>query len=90
MLRDIWCYDISYISNITYDNYSDINTKLPKLQKKKLTNKEILQKAHLDVPNEFKQQYVDILYKHQKTISINKYNLGLAKSYKPKIHLKDN
>jgi hypothetical protein len=42
------------------------------------------------VPNEFKQKYVNILYKHQKTISANKYNLGLASNYKHKIHLKDN
>jgi hypothetical protein len=34
--------------------------------------------------------YVDILYKHQKAISANKYDLGLASHYKHKIHLKDN
>jgi len=42
------------------------------------------------VPNEYKQRYIDILYKHQKAISANKYDLGLAKNFKHKIHLNDN
>jgi hypothetical protein len=33
---------------------------------------------------------VDILYKHQKAISANKYDLSLASHYKHKINLKDN
>jgi hypothetical protein len=59
------------------------------MPKKKLTKDEIASKAHLNVPTEFKQKYVDILYKHQKAISANKYNLGLASNYKHKIHLKN-
>jgi len=58
--------------------------------KRKLTKKEIAAKAHLNVPNEYKQRYIDILYKHQKAISANKYDLGLASNFKHKIHLKDN
>jgi hypothetical protein len=42
------------------------------------------------VPSEFKNCYVDILYKHQKAISANKCDLGLVTNYKHKIHLKDN
>ncbi len=42
------------------------------------------------MPSEYKNKYVDILYKHQKAISANKYDLGLATHYKHKIHLKDN
>jgi hypothetical protein len=42
------------------------------------------------VPKEFKQKYIDILYIHQKAISVIKYDLGLAKNFKHKIHLKDN
>jgi hypothetical protein len=42
------------------------------------------------VPIEFKQKYIDILYKHQQAISVNKYDLGLATNFKHKIHLKDN
>jgi hypothetical protein len=51
---------------------------------------EIAAKANLNVPNEFKDKYVNILYKHQKAISANKYDLGLASNYNHKIHLKDN
>ncbi len=69
---------------------SDIDKRLPKVPKKKLTKAEIAAKANLNVPNEFKDKYVDILYKHQKAISANKYDLGLASHYKHKIHLKDN
>ncbi len=69
---------------------SDIDKHLPKVPQKKLTKEEIAAKANLNVPNEFKDKYVNILYKHQKAISANKYNLGLASNYKHKIHLKDN
>ena len=69
---------------------SDIDKHLPKVPKKKLTKAEIAQKAHLNVPSEYKQKYVDILYKHQNAISANKYDLGLATNFKHKIHLKDN
>jgi hypothetical protein len=69
---------------------SDIDKRLPKEPKYKLTKDEIAAKAHLDVPKEYKQKYIDILYKHQKVISVNKYDLGLAKNFKHKIHLKDN
>jgi hypothetical protein len=68
----------------------DIDKKLPKVPKKKISREEIANKAHLNVPNKFKDKYVNILYKHQKAISANKYDLGLASNYKHKIHLKDN
>jgi hypothetical protein len=32
---------------------------------------------------------IDILHKHQAAISIKKYNLGLAKNFTHKIHLKN-
>ncbi len=38
---------------------------------------------------EVKQKYVDILYKHQAAISMNKMDLGRAKNFTHKIHLKD-
>ncbi len=69
---------------------NDIDKKLPKVPKQKLTKEEIAAKAHLNVPHEYKQRYIDILYKHQKAISANKYDLGLASNFKHKIHLKDN
>jgi hypothetical protein len=68
----------------------NIEKKLPKVPKRKLTRDEIAAKAHLNVPMEFKQKYIDILYKHQQAISVNKYDLGLATNFKHKIHLKDN
>jgi hypothetical protein len=69
---------------------NDIDKQLPKVPKCKLTKEEIAAKAHLNVPNEYKQRYIDILCKHQKAISANKYDLGLASNFKHKIHLKDN
>ncbi len=35
-------------------------------------------------------QYIDILVKHQAAISLDKYDLGLAKNFAHRIHLKDN
>ncbi len=45
---------------------------------------------NLNVPNEYKDRYVNILYKQQKAISAIKYGLGLASNYKHRLHLKDN
>jgi transposase InsO family protein len=58
--------------------------------KKQFSRAEIEQKANLNVPTELKQKYVDILYKHQAAISISKMDLGRAKNFTHKIHLKDN
>jgi hypothetical protein len=44
----------------------------------------------LNVPEEFKQKYIDILYKHQVAIGVNKMDFGRAKNLTHKIHLKDN
>ena len=60
----------------------NIEKKLPKVPKRKITRDEIAKKANLNVPVEFKQKYIDILYKHQQAISINKYDLGLASNFK--------
>jgi hypothetical protein len=54
--------------------FSDIDKHLPEVPKKKLTKAEIAEKVHLNVPSEYKQRYVDILYKHQKATSANKYD----------------
>ncbi len=61
---------------------TDIDKRLPKVPKRKLTKAEIATKARLNVPNEYKQRYIDILYRHQKAISVNKYDLGLAFNFK--------
>jgi hypothetical protein len=54
-----------------------------------MTKDKIAARAHLNVPCEYKQRYVDILYKHQKAISAYKYDLGLAANFKHRIHFKD-
>jgi len=68
----------------------DIDKKLPKVPKRKLSKEEIAAKAHLNVPPELRQKYIDILHKHQQAISVNKYDLGQATNFKHKIHLKNN
>jgi hypothetical protein len=69
---------------------SGINQKFPKVPKKKFSKTEIEQKANLQVPNEYKHRCLDILFKHQDAISINKFNLGRAITFSYRIHLKDN
>jgi hypothetical protein len=46
-------------------------------------------RCNLQVPEEFQEKYIDILFKHQEAISIDKYDLGMAINYKHRIHLKD-
>ncbi len=66
----------------------DIHNCFPKVKRKRLSREEIRQRCHLQVPEEFHERYLDILCKHQEALSIDKYNLGLAKDFKHKIHLK--
>ena len=68
---------------------SNIHGQLPKVPKKKFTRTEIEQKANLKVPVQYKKRYLDILFKHQDAISINKFDLGRAKNFTHKIYLKD-
>jgi hypothetical protein len=69
---------------------SEIQQKFPKVPKKKFTRAEIEQKANMQVPIELKNHYIDILYKHQDAISVDKFDLGRAKNFTHKIYLKDN
>jgi RNase H-like domain found in reverse transcriptase len=66
----------------------DIHNRFPKVKRKRLSREEIKQQCHLQVPEEFQERYMDIMCKHQDTLSIDKYDLGLAKDFKHKIHLK--
>ena len=59
------------------------------MPKGKFTRQEIEQKTNLKVPEQFKAKYLDILFKHQDAISINKFDLGRAKNFTDKIYLKD-
>ncbi len=70
--------------------FSNIEQKFPKVSKKHFSREENAQRAHLNVPEELKQRYIDILFKHQAAISVNKMDLGRAKNFTHKIHLKDN
>ncbi len=72
------------------DIISSIEQKFPKVNKNNFHMKKLLKKAHLNVPDQYKQKYIDILFKHQAAISVNKMDLGHAKNFTHKIHLKDN
>ncbi len=43
----------------------------------------------MQVSKKIKEKYIDILFKHQDTHNIDKYDLGLAKNFMHKINLKD-
>jgi hypothetical protein len=73
-----------FISSICQDTHNF----LPKVKRKRLSREEIRRRCHLQVPEEFHDQYLDVLCKHQDALSIDEYDLGLAKDFKPKIHLK--
>jgi len=66
-----------------------IKSNIPSTPRIQLTRDDIARHCNLPVPEEFKAQYLDILFKHQEVISINKYDLGLARNYKHRIHLKN-
>ncbi len=66
-----------------------IKDNIPKTPRIKLTRDEIAWCCNLQVPDKFPERYIDILFKHQEAISLDKYDLGLSKNYKHKIHLKN-
>ncbi len=59
------------------------------MREKTLSRSEIAQKCHLQLLDEFLDHYIDIVHKHQESIGLSKYNLGLAKNVTHNIHLKD-
>jgi hypothetical protein len=67
-----------------------IHQRLPKVKQRKWTRKEIEDRCHLGAPEPYRSQYIDTLFKHQATMSMDKYDLGLAKDFTHRIHLKDN
>ena len=52
-------------------------------------DQEIQQRANLNVPDDFKPQYLQLLYKYRRVISTSKTDLGRCKTYKHRLHLKD-
>jgi hypothetical protein len=71
------------------DICSAIKSNIPNTPRTRLTREDIYKRCNLKVPEEFKDRYLDILFKHQDAISVDKYNLGLARNYKHRIHLKN-
>ena len=72
---------------------NSINSLISKLDKKHtkktLQQTDIESRANLNVPEQYKCKYISLLHKYQDAISLNKSDLGLAKDFKHKIHLKD-
>jgi hypothetical protein len=68
--------------------YNEIQEIFPNVKRKPLSRFDIVQRCKIQAPDEFCDKYIDILFKHQGSISINKYDLGLAKDFTHKIHLK--
>ena len=55
-----------------------------------MTDQEIADKANLNVPDQYKAQYLALLQKYRKVISVSKTDLGRCNKYKHRLHLKDN
>ena len=56
---------------------------------KSLSNEQIIAQANLQVPSEFRQRYLDLLFQSKAAISSSKTDLGKAKKFFHRIHLKD-
>lgn len=54
-----------------------------------MTDQEIELKANLNVPDEFKARYPQLLWKYHKVISVYKTDLGRCNQYKHWLHIKD-
>ena len=67
-----------------------IYQRLPKVKKRAWARKEIEERSQLGALEPYHSRYIDILVKHQAAISLDKYDLGLAKNFTHRIHLKDN
>jgi hypothetical protein len=66
-----------------------IKSNIPSTPQIRINRDDIARHCNLQVLDEFKEQYLDLLFKHQEAISMDKYDMGLAKNYKHKIHLKN-
>jgi hypothetical protein len=62
---------------------------LPKVKNKTWTRNEIKKRCLLRAPELYRSKYIDTLFWHQAAISMDKYDLGLAKDFTHRIHLKD-
>ena len=82
----------SKIELLSQDKVKEIFTSINELTattSKTLTREQILTRANINVPEQYKQQYVDLLYKFRSAISISSTDLGKAKHYSHRIHIKN-
>jgi len=75
----------SYINKIA-SNYSKKHVPIPLTKQKKLF---VQEKVKLNVPEEFKDKYLDVLFKNHKAISEHKYDLGQTETLMHNISLKN-
>jgi hypothetical protein len=68
---------------------ASIKSKIPDTHRTNLSRDEIARRCNLQVPEEFRERYISVLFKHQDAISLDKYDLGLVRNYKHRIHLKN-
>jgi hypothetical protein len=61
----------------------------PRSRRKPGPEKKSKKDAIWGAPDEYRARYIDTLFRHQAYISLNKYDLGLAKDFSHWIHLKD-
>ncbi len=52
----------------------DIYNWFLKIKKKRLSTHSVVQRCHLEVADQYKEKYINILYKHQDAVSIGKYD----------------
>jgi hypothetical protein len=64
--------------------------RFPKVKRKRLSREDIQRRCHQQLPVEYKERYINILHKHHDALSVKKFDLGLAKDFMHKIHLKAN
>jgi hypothetical protein len=76
------------------DNFiSEISSKQkppPGFEQICLTREQIEKRANLNVPAQYREKYLDLLVKYARAISVDKNDLGRAKDFFHRIHLKDN
>ena len=54
-----------------------------------LSRQDIISKCNLNVPAQYREQYLDLLFKHKEALSVSSTDLGKAKNYFHRIHLKN-
>jgi hypothetical protein len=58
------------------------------VKKKRLSRQDIQKRGGQQILDEYTEKSINILYKHQDALSMDKYDLGLDKMFSFKLHLK--